>query len=146
MIGICCNKGYTILLVSFVNNDMIHAMKKNISDYNDQIDPNKFWSRVNKAGACWLWMGGKNTTGYGLFSLPSPPWLYERTGRMKTQLLAHRVAYHLTYGIPDAIKYEKEDYVLHKCDVRACCNPDHMWIGTHQDNMDDMIAKRYSRQ
>ena len=115
--------------------------KRVLADYDSVINPNKFWSWVDKKGEddCWLFTGGQNTTGYGLFSLPSPDWLYEKTGRTNTQLLAHRVAYYLAY------KYIHKDddynYICHKCDVRLCCNPSHMFIGSMYDNVHDMINK-----
>lgn len=49
---------------------------------------------------------------------------------------AHRASYKFYRGpIPDGL------WVLHRCDVRCCINPDHLWLGTHQDNVDDMMAK-----
>lgn len=55
---------------------------------------------------------------------------------------AHRYSYKLTNdGIPE------EKLVLHKCDVRCCVNPDHLFVGTHSDNVQDSIAKgRYYKQ
>lgn len=50
--------------------------------------------------------------------------------------LAHRVAWTLANGpIPEGL------FVCHRCDNRACCNVEHMFLGTLQDNVDDMIAK-----
>lgn len=82
----------------------------------------KFWSRVNKAvNGCWEWTGSTNTGGYG----------NTRWGR-KTAL-THRLAYSLSCGpIPDGA------CILHSCDNRTCCNPSHLRIGTHRDNMADM--------
>jgi len=48
---------------------------------------------------------------------------------------AHRAMWFARYGDPGA------KFVLHKCDFRPCCNPDHLFLGTHQDNMADMMAK-----
>lgn len=73
---------------------------------------------------CWLFQGNLTNGGYGLVNAES-----------KSQL-AHRVSYaHFYGGIPDGL------FVLHRCDVRSCCNPHHLFLGTHQDNMDDMIKK-----
>lgn len=77
------------------------------------------------SNACWYWVGAIHpVTGYGLFG-------YEgRTQR------AHRVIWILTSGaIPDGL------WVLHKCDNRRCVNPAHLFLGTQQDNTDDMVAK-----
>jgi hypothetical protein len=57
-------------------------------------------------------------------------------------LLAHRVAWLLTHGsLPLWTDAGTSLCVLHRCDNPPCCNPDHLWLGTHQDNMDDMRRK-----
>lgn len=76
---------------------------------------------------CWLWLGpvkiGRRQ-GYGQFTLEG-----------KT-VGAHRAAWRLFRGtIPDGL------FVCHKCDVRTCVNPDHLFLGTHVDNMVDMESK-----
>lgn len=84
----------------------------------------RFWSKVNKTEDCWLWIGAKNNTNYG----------YIRVGdKMKN---AHRVSWEITNGpIP------KDLFVLHKCDNPSCVRPDHLFLGTHQDNMTDKKSK-----
>lgn len=116
-------------------------MKKSIKDYDQEIDRDKFWSRVSRGEVtdCWEWQGGKNTTGYGLYSLRSPNWLYERTGRTMTQLLSHRVAWYITKG--DIGSDNRVNHLCHHCDNRLCCNPDHMFIGSMWDNVQDMLDK-----
>ncbi len=72
---------------------------------------------------CWLWLGSLSE-GYGQF-------LRER---------AHRAAYRLFVGaIPDGM------HVLHKCDVKSCANPKHLYLGTHADNMADMGLRTAAR-
>jgi hypothetical protein len=89
----------------------------------EQKDADRFWSKVDIAGACWIWRG-YSTKGYGLFSLKGKP------------RLAHRVSYEMAYGaIPDGMD------ILHRCDMPSCVRPDHLWTGTHMDNMRDMEAK-----
>ena len=84
-----------------------------------------FWSRVEKTpGGCWLWTGAKFKQGYGC------AWDGKR------RLKAHRFSYQCSVGdIPPGL------LVLHKCDVRLCVNPDHLFVGDHKDNYDDMVAK-----
>ena len=89
----------------------------------------RFWSKVDRSGECWLWMRGEDTSGYGTFRLA------------KTSDRAHRVAWSMERGdIPPG------KYVLHCCDNRRCVRPDHLYIGTHADNMRDMIARGRARK
>jgi HNH endonuclease len=85
-----------------------------------------FWGHVKKgrANECWIWEGTKSTFGYG--SLKSHQKKYD----------AHRVSYELHKGIIPSGKL-----VCHSCDNPSCCNPKHLWLGTHQDNVTDMISK-----
>jgi HNH endonuclease len=74
---------------------------------------------------CIIWIGHCSHLGYGAFRIGSKVWK------------AHRASWELLRGpIPDGLD------VLHKCDVRSCINPDHLFIGTHQDNMRDMVSKK----
>jgi hypothetical protein len=78
---------------------------------------------VTESG-CWIWLLRVDTPGYG------------RIAANRSSVPAHRVSW-VTYRgtIPDGMQ------VLHKCDVRCCVNPDHLFLGTHSDNMRDMYAK-----
>ena len=91
----------------------------------------RFMEKVTKTESCWLWNGTTQKNGYGQF--------YDGANtrtKGKNMEGAHRVAYELFVGeIPDKL------CVLHKCDVRNCVNPDHLFLGTHKDNTKDMIDK-----
>lgn len=96
-----------------------------------EMDRAHFWVKVQKRGWCWLWTGHVLTDGYGQFSVG-------RDGRTH-HWRAHRLSYELLRGpIPDGLQ------VLHRCDTPLCVNPEHLRLGTHQDNMRDMEFK--SRQ
>lgn len=93
------------------------------------------WQLVNikSHDECWDWLGCKNTTGYG-----------SMTVSQKTYS-AHRIIYKLTY--PDAIEFKApknkslKQFILHKCDNRVCCNPNHMTLGNYDDNNKDAKYK-----
>lgn len=80
---------------------------------------------------CLLWEGSTDNKGYGQMSI---------RGRGMSPYPAHRAAYQLACGaIPDGL------FVLHSCDVPACCNPNHLRVGTHQDNMRDARERNRMR-
>jgi hypothetical protein len=81
------------------------------------------------ASGCHEWTGAKNPHGYGVIGT----WDGEKT----VVELAHRVAFKLFKG-PIPVNRE----LRHECDNPACVNPDHLVLGTHQENMNDMIDRR----
>ena len=91
----------------------------------------EFWDGVTTArDGCWVWNGAKRTKfSYGVFSIKHQ------------NHQAHRIAWELVNGsIPDGL------FVLHKCDNPPCVNPEHLFLGTHIDNMRDMVKKGRAKQ
>ncbi len=94
----------------------------------------RFWMKVNKdgpapahrpdLGSCWEWQGYRTANGYGRFGVNHAP------------DYAHRVMWGMAHGpVPNDVQ------VLHHCDNRACVRPSHLFLGTAQDNVSDMVAK-----
>lgn len=84
----------------------------------------RFWKFVDKTDDCWLWTGGTYKFGHGNFK------------SHETKTGAHRFSWELHNGpIPDNL------HVLHRCDVPSCIRPDHLFLGTRQDNARDMALK-----
>ena len=86
-----------------------------------------FFKHVDKTTDCWLWIGARG----GL-----PPRQYGKFNHSGTTKSAHRFSWEIHNGsIPRGM------CVCHKCDVPLCVNPDHLFVGSHKDNMQDMLQK-----
>ena len=84
----------------------------------------RFLQSFTKTESCWLWTKVIEIYGYGIF------WYHNQNQK------AHRMSWIYFKGeIPDDL------CVLHKCDIRNCINPDHLWLGTKTDNNWDKIKK-----
>ena len=86
---------------------------------------NRFESKFTKhENGCWIWNAARRTTGYGVFSFNGKP------------TTASRVSYTLYHGVDPG-----DLFVCHTCDVPSCVNPEHLFLGTNLDNVNDRIAK-----
>ena len=91
----------------------------------------RFWMQVNKTSkGCWYWIGGtRGKPAYGVLQVNG-----------KT-VKAHRYSYHKFVGAVSST-----DNVCHTCDNTLCVNPEHLFVGTQQDNMTDMVIKGRSNK
>jgi hypothetical protein len=95
--------------------------KKNLT-VQDHIDE---YVMYEPNTGCWIWTGTLDHLGYAKISMNHK------------SLKAHRVIFQFLKDqhIPEGL------FLCHHCDNRMCVNPDHMFVGTHQDNMDDEVRK-----
>lgn len=89
-----------------------------LNKYKDKLE-----LHLIKKDGCWDWIGA-TVSGYGVLNIGTK------------NILAHRLSYIL--NISDELQGLN---VLHKCDNRRCCNPEHLFLGTHKDNTRDMVLK-----
>lgn len=85
----------------------------------------RFWLQVNfRREGCWPWIGGRDRDGYG------------RLWAWGEKVMAHRLAWRLSTGpIPEGL------CVLHRCDHPPCVRPDHLFLGTQRENLEDRDLK-----
>lgn len=96
---------------------------KHVANYRGSPEE-RFWSKVNKTDTCWLWVGAKDNNGYGAIRVNSK------------NINAHRFSYQILKG-----RIGNGLFVCHSCDNPSCVNPEHLFLGTNYDNVQDMVKK-----
>lgn len=86
----------------------------------------RFWRHVDKTSTCWNYTGNRDKDGYGIL----------RQGFGISKCKAHRFSFRLANG-----DFDERLWVLHSCDNPSCVNPDHLFLGTNIDNVNDMVVK-----
>lgn len=107
-----------------------HVRTLNAKKKEDAVKnfPVRFFSKVLKTDSCWIWQSSTNHAGYGRMNYKG---IIEK---------AHRLSYLIHFGeIPNGA------HVLHKCDNRLCVNPEHLFLGNQQINMQDKFDKGRSQ-
>lgn len=108
--------------------DTTHDKNKVCPREQNVIVLERFWLKVEKTDACWNWIGAKNRKGYGEIRVNSK------------KFMAHRFIWMQEHGeIPSGM------FVCHRCDNPQCVRLDHLFLGTPQENTDDMLLKGRNR-
>lgn len=89
----------------------------------------RFWEKIRKTKTCWLWTTSTDTNGYGQLVIAGKA------------VLAHRFSYELHKGKIPKGNWYGTSCVLHTCDTPNCVNPEHLVLGTQQDNIKDRDKK-----
>lgn len=89
----------------------------------------RFWEKVQKTESCWIWTAYKNRQGYGRIGISA--------GKCVN---AHRISW-VIHNSP----VPEDKFICHRCDNSSCVNPEHLFVGTRQENINDMMVKKRSK-
>lgn len=117
-----------------------HASDMPVTPKDLDFQPTPAWAErfhtyVDSSGgpdACWPYLRYINKFGYGIYSKPAEP----SNPKISKAMMAHRAAFIISGRWPT----QEQPMVLHNCHNRKCCNPAHLHLGTHSDNMREMYA------
>ena len=126
ILTLVCHPLYNEGVVSTMNATSIQLAKGNrlIEVSPERLAIFKMRIAPPDQNGCTVWTRGRDRAGYGSFSVG------------KAVVFTHRLAWMIANGpIPEGMM------ICHKCDNPPCCNPDHLFLGTHDDNTDDKVAK-----
>lgn len=109
------------------------AKRKNVEIVLNPKDAKRFWAKVDLIAddgeSCWNWHANTGSNGYGKFKLNG------------MDIAAHRVSWVICRGPIPNLGGSHGTCVRHACDNPRCCRPDHLSIGSHSDNMSDMVQR-----
>jgi hypothetical protein len=110
-------------------------MKQINKDHLPQNVIDRYWRRVIKTPTCWLWQGTPcDKWGHCMFMITARP--------IPICYMVHRLSYYFHHNVDPY-----PNLVLHTCDVCNCVNPEHLYLGTHADNVNDMVTRnRFASQ
>lgn len=119
-----CEKHFGVCVGDFNRGRGLFCSQDCDRSYRLRTPEERFWDKVNKTDSCWLWTGCTLSFGHGYMH------------NKPLNVLAHRFSWEIHNGpIPEDLQ------VLHACDVPQCVNPDHLFLGTQADNIQDAINK-----
>lgn len=97
-----------------------------------RVEP-RFLEKFEQSDGCWEWKGGKDCAGYGYIHVFRASERVNKRHMMK----AHVFSWCLKTG-----KLSTDGFICHTCDNPSCVNPEHLYEGTRQDNVDDMVRRK----